>query len=148
MPKTTETIIQRGIIEGTHETRIDRIFEVRARLPVPPTASILDGPDIKLSFQGYVNENGYIHLNSALVPKYVQHRFPLNIKPDSDDNPNLVHQVHIRTIILEDGRVFSLYVSGAWNLENLLEKEYQDKYLRIDTPFDFEAMWTRVGQQH
>jgi|GEM_PF-3273574 hypothetical protein len=142
---------QRAIIEGAYRDESGRIFEVRAKVVVPPQATILDAPNAKLVLRGYWSkEKGYVSFGLAPLPMGPRSQFDLEVQPDPEDDPNIVYTVRPRTIILEDQKIFGMWSPTGWgpgDPDNSVVREYQERYLKKGS-FDFEAMYARVGSQN
>lgn len=123
---------QRAIIEGSDFMYPSKIFEVREYLAIPSNEDLLTAYDpltILTPSGRWISEDGKV-----LFEVVLQHN---NIRP--------------RTMILEDGRIFRKRLpEEGWlpyDPDMPFEKKYEEEVLKA-TPFDFEAIWERVGQKN
>src|SRR3989344_6599735 len=149
MSQTVEA--QRAIIEGGFTQKPGTIYEVRARLVVPSKATVLEAPNAKLALRGYWSaDKGYVPFGLAPIPTGPDNQFALEVQPDPEDDPNIVYMVRPRNIILEDQKVFRRYSPWGWgpgDPNNAIDQEYGKRHFVSGRPFDFEAMWARVGRR-
>lgn len=148
MPQIVEA--QRAIVEGDFSRKPGGVYEVRARLAIPNNATILIGERARLVLRGFWSESGYQSFGLAPLPMGEENTSTLEMQPDPEDDANLIYQVRPRTIILQDRRIFRRSSPIGWgpgDPDNKPEAQYEEAHLVRGRPFDFEAMWNRIGRQ-